>query len=141
MLGISRNFRDSHKNLAFPMLSKSFSLKNLYFLVAISFNVSFFDFDITLQLVGPRFRKRYFFKIIKILVIVLLKMKLYVFTFLRWLSRVILNKYFSNLQIHFKPKKNIFQIEIHFPNQKLYFGIGKILFQIDNYILNQQIYF
>ena len=55
---------------------------------------------------------------------------------IRWPSKVMPNKYFSNLQIHFKPKKPIFQIEIHFPNQQLYFEIVKILFQIDNYIPN-----
>ena len=62
-------------------------------------------------------------------------------TFLRWPSRVIPNKYFSNLQIHFKPKKNYFKSRSISPNQRLNFGTGKILFQIDNSMSNQHIHF
>ena len=68
-------------------------------------------------------------------------------TFLRWPSRVIPNKYFSNLQIHFKPKRlyfksrSISQISSYILESAKYYFKSITIFQIKIFIFEIEIYF
>ena len=74
--------------------------------------------------------------------------KIYVlFYFLRWPSRIIPNKYFSNLQIHFKPKnlyfksRSISKMSIYILESSKHYLILITIIQIEKFIFEIKIYF